>query len=124
MVFWCPPCQVLPPSHVATHQHTGTASADVKLTTNYHADFGDSMKLIGSSPELGAWVPEAAPMMSWSEGHWWSTLIRLPAGAHEFKVGRGLGFCSLASLGFRCRCLFLLGFGLLLLIRGRVWGAS
>uniref|UniRef100_A0A383VR34 CBM20 domain-containing protein n=1 Tax=Tetradesmus obliquus TaxID=3088 RepID=A0A383VR34_TETOB len=58
----------------------------VKISVRYHTDFGDCMKVIGSSAELGAWDAAAAPLMVWGEGDIWSLVLPFSAGEHEFKV--------------------------------------
>lgn len=58
----------------------------VKITVRYHTDFGDCMKVIGSSSELGGWDAAAAPLMVWGEGDLWSLVLPCAAGEHEFKA--------------------------------------
>jgi hypothetical protein len=58
----------------------------VNITVHYHVNFGDCIKVVGSSEELGAWDGAAGPLMSWGEGDVWSLLTALPPGEHEFKV--------------------------------------
>eukprot|EP00882_Tetradesmus_deserticola_P010154 GHRQ01010729.1.p2 GENE.GHRQ01010729.1~~GHRQ01010729.1.p2 ORF type:complete len:127 (+),score=49.62 GHRQ01010729.1:259-639(+) len=58
----------------------------VKITVRYHTDFGDSMKVIGGSSELGAWDAAAAPLMVWGDGDIWSLVLPCSAGEHEFKA--------------------------------------
>eukprot|EP00775_Hariotina_reticulata_P004981 gene4981-5223_t len=66
----------------------------VKITAHYHVNFGDCLKVIGSSDEFGAWDAAAAPLMTWGEGDVWSLVKPLGPGEHEFKVvvqkGNGL----------------------------------
>lgn len=65
-------------------QHKGPL---VKIATHYHVNFGDCLKVIGSSPEFGAWTAADAPLMKWGEGDVWSLVMPLPPGDYEFKVG-------------------------------------
>jgi hypothetical protein len=64
-------------------QHKGPL---VKIATHYHVGFGDCLKVIGSSEELGAWKADDAPLMRWNEGDVWTLVTPLPPGEHEFKV--------------------------------------
>ena len=48
--------------------------------------FGEHLRLVGSSPELGAWSTEAAPKLAWSTGNHWSAQVALPPGQHFFKL--------------------------------------
>jgi hypothetical protein len=65
-------------------QHKGPL---VKIATHYHVRFGDCLKVIGSSKELGAWKAADAPLMKWREGDVWTLLLPLAPGEYEFKVG-------------------------------------
>lgn len=58
----------------------------VKIATHYHVGFGDCLRVIGSSEELGAWKAADAPLMRWNEGDVWTLVTPLPPGEHEFKV--------------------------------------
>lgn len=58
----------------------------VKITAHYHVNFGDSLKVIGSSEEFGAWTAAGAPSMTWGEGDVWTLVVPLGPGEHEFKV--------------------------------------
>lgn len=58
----------------------------VKIATHYHVGFGDCLRVIGSSEELGAWKAEGAPLMKWGEGDVWTLVTPLPPGEHAFKV--------------------------------------
>ena len=51
------------------------------------AAFGESLKVVGSSQDLGAWDIAAAPNMSWTDGHVWALDLELPEGADfEYKI--------------------------------------
>lgn len=64
----------------------GLTGPIVKITAHYHVDFGDCLKVIGSSSEFGSWDATGAPLMTWGEGDVWSLVMPLSAGDHEFKV--------------------------------------
>lgn len=49
--------------------------------------YGDSVKLVGSAPELGDWDLDRAPELSWGDGDVWTTSVELPPGSEvHFKV--------------------------------------
>lgn len=49
--------------------------------------FGQSLKLVGSHPALGAWDEARGLGMTWDDGHRWSGEVPMPVGtAVEFKV--------------------------------------
>ncbi|KAF8062687.1 Papln [Scenedesmus sp. PABB004] len=58
----------------------------LKITAHYHVEFGDYLKVVGSSPELGAWMSAGAPTMVWGPGDVWHLTVPLGAGEHSFKV--------------------------------------
>lgn len=68
--------------------------------------FGQSLKLVGSHPALGAWKEDMGPVMQWTQGHKWQCSVTLPAGsALEFKVrGRRWGCGSSRPARRRRRC--------------------
>ena len=44
------------------------------------------MGIVGNLPQLGAWDPEQAPLLQWTEGDVWVLHLSLPAGStFEFK---------------------------------------
>jgi hypothetical protein len=63
-----------------------SSTSPVRISTKYHVNFGDTIKLVGSHEALGAWDPTQALGMTWSEGDVWTAVAQLPAGQHEFKV--------------------------------------
>jgi len=59
----------------------------VTLSIKYKCEFGQSVKVVGDSSELGSWDVKAAHGMEWGEGHVWSTTLNLvPGSSYEFKV--------------------------------------
>jgi hypothetical protein len=52
----------------------------------WQLSFGEKMGIVGNLPELGAWDPEKAPLLQWTEGDLWVVHLSLPAGStFEFK---------------------------------------
>ncbi|KAJ9524415.1 hypothetical protein QJQ45_019407, partial [Haematococcus lacustris] len=43
-------------------------------------------RLVGDSPALGSWSPEAAPGLTWTDGDVWCADLALPPGPYEFKA--------------------------------------
>lgn len=63
----------------------------VKFTLQNELPFGQSLKLVGSHPALGAWDETRGLSMTWGDGHVWTGEVPLPIGtAVEFKVGLGV----------------------------------
>ncbi|PRW58670.1 carbohydrate-binding module family 20 isoform A [Chlorella sorokiniana] len=59
----------------------------VTFTLPQELPFGQSLKLVGSHPALGAWKEDMGLRMTWGDGHKWTTSVSLPAGtALEFKA--------------------------------------
>jgi len=44
---------------------------------NYKCEYGYSIYVIGNSKSLGAWKPEKAIRLNWSEGHNWQKNVLL-----------------------------------------------
>jgi hypothetical protein len=60
--------------------------AKVKFQIRYKTEMGTSVRLVGSSPELGAWDISLAPKLTWVEDGLWSCEVRLPCGQiYEYK---------------------------------------
>lgn len=51
-----------------------------------HLQYGECLRVVGSSAELGAWEPSAAPALSWHEGDRWAGQLALTPGQHDFKL--------------------------------------
>ncbi|KAI3431721.1 hypothetical protein D9Q98_004763 [Chlorella vulgaris] len=76
--------------HVAARVATAPTSAEptaaVTLKACRRLAFGQVLKVVGGTSEMGDWDPNAAPIMTWSEGDVWFVTLDIPAGRHEFKV--------------------------------------
>ena len=61
-------------------------TSKVKFWLHHHTVWGQSLKLVGASPELGNWVLSSGINMTWSEGDNWHCTVELPAGGvFEYK---------------------------------------
>ncbi|GLC40970.1 hypothetical protein PLESTB_000961400 [Pleodorina starrii] len=74
---------------------TGTA---VSFKIHRHVQYGQSLLLVGSAPELGSWDAKQALELQWGEGDNWTTSAALPVGAsveYKYIVKRkeGLDWC-------------------------------
>jgi len=56
------------------------AMTTVTFWLQYHVDWGQRLRVIGSHPRLGSWDPKQAPDLRWNEGDRWSCTVQLPAG--------------------------------------------
>ncbi|GIL49306.1 hypothetical protein Vafri_5682 [Volvox africanus] len=56
------------------------------VVPQYVTTFGQTLRVVGSLPELGGWNPYSAPIMTWSDGHQWSLECTLPQRSFEFKI--------------------------------------
>ncbi|GLI61310.1 hypothetical protein VaNZ11_003665, partial [Volvox africanus] len=56
------------------------------VVPQYVTTFGQTLRVVGSLPELGGWNPYSAPSMTWSDGHQWSLECTLPQCSFEFKI--------------------------------------
>ncbi|KAL4422984.1 hypothetical protein ABPG77_005464 [Micractinium sp. CCAP 211/92] len=64
----------------------------VKFTLQMELPFGQSLKLVGSHPALGAWDENRGLPMTWGDGHVWTGEVPLPIGtAVEFKAVKVVG---------------------------------
>lgn len=59
--------------------------SQVKFVLKHHSRLGEVWKLSGSTAELGNWMPELSPTLSWREGGVWSAEVALPPGHYSFK---------------------------------------
>ena len=57
----------------------------MKFVLKHHSRLGEVWKLSGSTAELGNWMPELSPTLSWREGGVWSAEVALPPGHYSFK---------------------------------------
>ncbi len=62
----------------------GTIGA--QFSVRHRVNFGESIKLIGSSEALGGWNIRKAVELQWSHGDTWQRVVPLGEGVHEFKV--------------------------------------
>eukprot|EP00879_Flechtneria_rotunda_P022917 GHRR01024221.1.p1 GENE.GHRR01024221.1~~GHRR01024221.1.p1 ORF type:complete len:203 (+),score=60.15 GHRR01024221.1:211-819(+) len=58
---------------------------NVKFILKHNSRQGEVWKVTGNCPELGNWVPELAPSLSWNDGGVWSSETPLPPGTYSFK---------------------------------------
>lgn len=61
------------------------AIPQVKFVLKHNSRLGEVWKLSGSASELGNWIPEVSPSLSWREGGVWSAEVALPPGHYSFK---------------------------------------
>lgn len=67
---------------------SSSGSVMVQVTAHFSGQPGDKVLVCGGTRALGNWEPDAAPSLTWAEGDEWTATLELPAGTHEFKVGR------------------------------------
>ncbi|QDZ20280.1 starch-binding protein [Chloropicon primus] len=62
-------------------------SAKVKFQVQYRTEMGQTVRVVGSSPELGAWDVAKAPQLKWqSSDGLWACDVSLPCGQiYEYK---------------------------------------
>ena len=65
----------------------GAVAVDIVVPGGWTA-FGDGVRLVGSTPELGAWDPHSGLALSWQEGGSWAARAALPPGTAAFKLVR------------------------------------
>ena len=58
----------------------------MRFSVPFRVSFGETVKLLGSSPELGMWDHKKAVDLQWSQGDRWHGTVELSEGEHEFKV--------------------------------------
>jgi Starch binding domain len=79
----------------ATAASTATQKNRVKVRfwLQFRVEFGQSIVVVGGSPDLGNWVLADGVPLAWSEGDMWNATVDLPAGTvTEYKyvvVGQG-----------------------------------
>jgi hypothetical protein len=47
------------------------ATCTLDFSIHYRAQYGDTLAIVGSLPELGSWNPTNALLLNWSEGDTW-----------------------------------------------------
>jgi hypothetical protein len=73
---------------------SASAAAAVSFSVTKHVRFGQTLRVVGSLPELGAWDPAKAPELTWGDGDVWTGAVALPPGAeasYKFVVYRADG---------------------------------
>lgn len=58
----------------------------VQFSIRQKVQYGQSVRLVGGSPEFGNWDPNAAPATTWSDGDVWTVTVPLKPGKYEYKV--------------------------------------
>ena len=81
------------PRHAAPGRATLPVSAAlVTFSIKRKVAFGEHLRVVGSSPELGAWNPAAAPELHWNDGDVWTGSVELASdAAFKFVVYGGDG---------------------------------
>ncbi|KAK9824458.1 hypothetical protein WJX72_010426 [[Myrmecia] bisecta] len=65
----------------------GANLVEVRFSTHFQAAFGEQLKLVGSHQAVGEWDVGSAPCMHWTDGHIWTTSVKVPEGTEfEYKV--------------------------------------
>ena len=74
------------------------------------ANFGESLKVVGSSDALGGWDVSKSPSMTWTDGDVWCLELEIPAEEEQihFKARRhgwvqSACRCSLPQSSTACR---------------------
>lgn len=79
---------------------------NIRFSIQFHVDYGQSLRVVGSHESLGAWSIHKAPSMQWSKGDVWHVSVQLPAGSvYEYKyavVGADSQSASLWQSGNNC----------------------
>lgn len=69
-----------------TESIAGAKLVKVKFVLQKRCEFGQQFFVVGDDELVGAWNPEAALRMEWSEGHIWTTELEVSTGKRiEFK---------------------------------------
>ncbi|GLC50621.1 2,3-dihydroxyphenylpropionate/2, 3-dihydroxicinnamic acid 1,2-dioxygenase [Pleodorina starrii] len=64
-------------------------SVPVTISMKCKVEYGESLRLVGNLPFLGAWDPSKGAQMAWSDGNVWKADAVVPVGAEvDFKVVR------------------------------------
>jgi hypothetical protein len=73
---------------------SASAGAAVNFSVQKQLRFGQTLRVVGSLPELGGWDPSRAPELTWGDGDVWTGAVALPPGAeasYKFVVFRADG---------------------------------
>jgi hypothetical protein len=57
-----------------------TGAVPVRFWLKFHVEYGQSLRIVGGSDELGGWELRGAPAMEWSDGDLWNVSLELEAG--------------------------------------------
>lgn len=71
----------------------------VRFWIQFHAQFGQRMRVVGSHPELGSWNLSQGAELQWSPGDKWNVIVEIPAGAileYKYVLLEGDGLRSVA----------------------------
>jgi hypothetical protein len=52
----------------------------VHWSMTYHCSYGQHVALVGDGPQLGAWEPDKAVALEWTDGDQWQTELSLVPG--------------------------------------------
>lgn len=56
------------------------SKAKVSVFVPVETQLGEEIAVAGNVPELGSWDASKAPMLRWTEGSVWTSVIELPTG--------------------------------------------
>lgn len=95
----------------ATSDASAAQQHAVRFSLCYQAQFGQQIRLVGSSPAAGMWNPAKSLPLTWTEGDEWVLDAKFPAGyAHLCASGASAIFvdsCQIACRavhGHGCAC--------------------
>lgn len=83
----------MPAAQASTTAATADGAVRVHWSMTYHCSYGQHVALVGDGPQLGAWEPDKAVALEWTDGDQWQTELSLVPGTRlEYKyVIRGSG---------------------------------
>ena len=61
----------LSPAVAAAASAASSSSTSVSISVTHQVPFGSHLRAVGEHPALGAWDPNAAPALEWSQGDNW-----------------------------------------------------
>jgi hypothetical protein len=71
---------VPPASRKSSNAPSADGSAHVTFWLQFQAEFGQCIRIVGSTDTLGTWKLRDGPELKWGEGHKWSVTVEVPAG--------------------------------------------
>lgn len=94
------------PAHFDIPSSVHKSQTLTSATKLFHAhglsqvSFGKKLVLVGDIKSFGGWNPAGGLSLSWSEGHIWSSTLKLAPGSQiEFKVGKFNAItCKIAAI--------------------------